>query len=107
VVTFQLRGSDDVLGTATAGPDGTVQIEVRIPDGTAAGPATVDLFGTRSEIVTDVDLQVAAAESPVLDSGSSDIVPLVAAAVALVAAVGGLVSVAGRQRPHHPTTRSA
>jgi hypothetical protein len=107
VVTFQLRGSDDVLGTATAGPDGTVQIEVRIPDGTAAGPATVDLFGTRSEIVTDVDLQVAAAESPVLDSGSSDIVPLVAAAVALVAAVGGLVSVAGRQRPHHPTTSRA
>ena len=107
LVTFQLRGSDVVLGTATAGPDGTVQIEVRIPDGTAAGPATVDLFGTRSEIVTGVDLQVAAAESPVLDSGSSDIVRLVAAAVALVAAVGGLVSVAGRQRPHHPTTRSA
>ena len=106
LVTFQLRGSDVVLGTATAGPDGTVQTEVRIPDGTAAGPATVDLFGARSEIVTDVDLQVAAAES-VLDSGSSDIVPLVAAAVALVAAVGGLVSVVGRQRPHHPTTRSA
>ena len=107
LVTFKLRGSDDVLGTATAGPDGTVQTEVRIPDGTAAGPATVDLFGTESEIVADVALQVAAAESPVLDSGSSDIVPLVAAAVALVAAVGGLVSVAGRQRPHHPSTRSA
>ena len=107
LVTFQLRGSDVVLGTATAGPDGTVQTEVRIPDGTAAGPATVDLFGTESELVADVALQVAAAESPLLDSGSSDIVPLVAAAVALVAAVGGLVSVAGRQRPHHPTTRSA
>ena len=107
LVTFQLRGSDVVLGTATAGPDGTVQTEVRIPDGTAAGPATVDLFGTESELVADVALQVAAAESPLLDSGSSDIVPLVAAAVALVAAVGGLVSVVGRQRPHHPTTRSA
>ena len=107
LVTFQLRGSDVVLGTATAGPDGTVQTEVRIPDGTVAGPATVELFGTESELVADVALQVAAAESPLLDSGSSDIVPLVAAAVALVAAVGGLVSVVGRQRPHHPTTRSA
>jgi hypothetical protein len=107
LVTIQLRGSDDVLGTATAGPNGTVQAQVRIPDGTAAGPATVDLFGVESEIVADVALQVAAAESSVIDQGSSDIVPLATAAVALVAAVGGLVSVAGRQRTNRTRTRSA
>jgi hypothetical protein len=107
VVTIQLRGSDDVLGTATAGPDGTVRTDVRIPDGTAAGPVTVDLFGVESAVVADVALRVAAAASPVVDSGSSDVVPLATAAVALVAAVGGLVSVAGRRRSHRPTIRSA
>ena len=67
LVTFALQGSTDVLATATAGPDGTVRTEVRIPDGTEAGPATVALFGTQSEIVTDVDLQVAGAETPIPD----------------------------------------
>jgi hypothetical protein len=106
-VTFALRGSTDVLATATAGPDGTVRTEVRIPDGTEAGPATVDLFGTRSEIVADVDLQVAGAETPIPADGAGDLVPLTAAAVALVAAVGVLVSVVGRHRHHRPTMRSA
>ena len=107
LVTFALQGSNDVLATATAGPDGTVSTEVRIPDGTEAGPATVALFGTQSEIVTDVDLQVAGAERPVVRAGAGDLVPLTAAAIALVAAVGGLVSVAGRQRTRRPTVRSA
>jgi hypothetical protein len=102
LVTFAIHGSTDVLATATAGPDGRVQTEVRIPDGTEAGPATVDMFGTRSEIVADVDLQVASAEMPILDDGVGDLVPLTAAAVALVVAVGGLVSVVGRQRPRRP-----
>ena len=84
-----------------------MQTEVRIPDGTEAGPATVALFGTQSEIVTDVDLQVAGAETPIPSDGAGDLVPLTAAAVALVAAVGGLVSVVGRQRHRRPTIRSA
>jgi hypothetical protein len=107
LVTFALHGSADVLATATADADGTVRTEVRIPDGTEAGLATVDLVGVESEIVADVGLRVAAIELPIVSGGASDIVPLVAAAVALVAAVGGLVSVVGRQRMHRPTIRSA
>jgi hypothetical protein len=97
-VTIQLHGSDDVLGSAIAGPDGTVQAEVRIPDRTAAGPATVDLVGDRSAVVADVALQVAGSETALRGDGVGDLVPLTAAAVALVASVGALVSVAGRQR---------
>lgn len=107
VVTVQLQGSDDVLATATAGPDGTVRAELRIPEGTEAGAATVHLMGTRSEIVADVDLQVAAAEAPLATSGTADLVPLVAAAVALVTATGGLFSVVGRQRHTRATIRRA
>jgi hypothetical protein len=107
VVTVQLQGSDDVLATATAGPDGTVRTEFRIPEGTQAGAATVHLMGTQSEIVADVDLRVAAAEAPLATSGTTDVVPLVAAAVALVAATGGLFSVVGRQRHTRATIRRA
>jgi hypothetical protein len=96
-VTILLHGSDTVLGSGTARPDGTVQIEVRIPSRTADGPATVDMFGHRSELVADVELQIAGHGSTA-DSGLADVVPLVAAATALVATAAGLVAVAGRQR---------
>jgi hypothetical protein len=105
-VTIQLHGSGDVLGTATAGVDGTVQAEVRIPGGTETGPATMDLVGDDSAVVADVALQVAGSETAMTD-GAEDLVPLTAAAVALVAAVGGLVSVAGRHRTRRLTIRSA
>jgi hypothetical protein len=109
LVTVQLHGSDEVLATATAGPDGTVRTDVRIPDGTGAGAATVLLTGTQSEVVADVDLQVAAAETALAPSGddAGGIVPLVAAAVALVAAAGYLFSVVGRQRGNRPAIRRA
>ena len=97
-VTIQLHGSDTVLGSGTAGDDGTVQIAVRIPSGIDAGSATVDMFGHRSESVADVELQIAALGSATGDSGMSDLIPLVTAAAALVAAAAGVVSVAGRQR---------
>jgi hypothetical protein len=97
-VSIQLHGSDTVLGFGTAGPDGTVRIEVRIPSRTEAGSATVDMFGHDSETVAGVELQIAGLESAVGDSGLRDLIPLVTAAVALVAAAAGLVSVAGRQR---------
>ena len=97
-VVIALHGSDDVLGSAVAGPDGTVQTDVRLPDGLSAGSATVDLVGDESAVLADVDLLVAGAESVVADSGFDDLVPLTSAAVALVAAVAGLVSVAGRHR---------
>jgi hypothetical protein len=100
-VTIQVHGSDTVLGSGTAGPDGTVSIEVRIPNHTATGPTTVDMFGHRSELVADVELQIAGHTSPVGDDGLGALIPLVTAAAALVATVGGLVSVAGRQRALH------
>jgi len=99
-VTIALHGSETVLGSGTAGPDGTVQIEVRIPDDTAAGTATMDMFGHRSELVADVDLQIAGYTETVGD-GIGDLVPLVAAAAALVTSVGGLFSVTGRRRALH------
>lgn len=106
LVAIQLHGSDQVLATVTAGPDGTVQTDVRIPGGTDAGATTVHLMGTQSEVVADVALQVAAAETALAPDGSADVVPLVAAAVALVAAAGHLFSVVGR-RGSRPTIRRA
>jgi hypothetical protein len=97
-VTIQLDDGGAVLGTATAGADGTVQAEVRIPDRTAAGRTTVNLVGENSAVVADVELQVAGAQRAVAGVGWADLVPLTAAAVALVGAVAGLVSVAGMQR---------
>ena len=45
-------------------------------------------------------------DTPLATSGDSDVVPLVAAAVALVAAAGYLFSIVGR-RGHRPTIRRA
>jgi hypothetical protein len=106
-VVIQLHGTDLVIATVTADADGTVSTEIRIPEGAETGPATMDLVGADSAFVAGVDLEVAAAETPLTGADAADIVPLAAAAVALVAAVGGLVSVAGRQRTRRPTTRSA
>jgi hypothetical protein len=107
LVTVQLHGRDAVLATATAGPDGTVRADVRIPDGTDPGAATVHLTGTQSELVQDVGLQVAAAETVLTPSGDADVVPLLAAALALVAAAGYLFSVLGRRRAGRSTIRRA
>jgi hypothetical protein len=107
-VTIQLHDGE-VLSTAAAGADGTVEAEIRIPDGTAAGRTTVDLIGTSSAVIADVALQVAGAESAVT-AGWADLVPLTAAAVALVGTVAGLVSVAGARRGadrRHAGIRSA
>jgi hypothetical protein len=106
LVTIRLNGSDEVLTTATAGADGTVRVDVRIPDGTGSGAATAHLTGTESETVADVGLLVAAAETS-LDAGSADLVPLVAAALALVAAAAGLFAVVGRHGRSRRTVRSA
>jgi hypothetical protein len=109
-VTIQLHHGREILGTATAGPDGTVEADIRIPDRTAAGRTTVDLVGNDSAVVADVHLQVARAERAVTGNGWADLVPLTAAAVALVGSVAGLVSVAGAQRTasrRHAGIRSA
>jgi hypothetical protein len=98
-VTIQLHGGK-VLGSTTADSDGAVRAEVRIPERTAAGPATVNLVGRDSAVVADVPLQVAGAQSE-LPAGAADVLPLTAAALALVLSTGGLVSVAGARR-HTP-----
>jgi hypothetical protein len=101
-VTIAFEGSDDVLATTVAGDDGTVRADVRIPAETEAGPVSVALVGADSAVVAAVELQVAAAGSAVAadDGGQAagDLVPLTAAAAALVMTMGALVSVAGRQR---------
>jgi len=109
LVTIQLREGGEVLGTATAGPDGTVQAEIRIPKEAAAGRTTVDLVGAESAVVADVELRIAGAERVVATDDWSDLVPLTAAAVALVGSVSGFVSVAGGQRAarRHAMTGSA
>jgi hypothetical protein len=97
-VTIQFHQGGEVLGTATAGPDGMVEADIRIPGRTAAGRTTVAFVGNDSAVVADVHLQVAGAERAVAGSGWAELVPLTAAAVALVGSVAGLVSVAGAQR---------
>jgi hypothetical protein len=98
-VDVRLHGSGEVLGTAVAGADGTVDARVHIPTGTAPGTTTVDLVGAESALVADVQLRVAGASSPVGESGAAALVPLVAAAGALVGSVAALVAVAGRRLP--------
>jgi hypothetical protein len=97
-VTIRLHRNGAVLGTAVAGGDGTVRTQVRIPSGTAAGTALVDLVGDRSAVISDVALQVAAEQTPAAPRGTLSVWAVVAAAVALVATAGALVSVAGQQR---------
>jgi hypothetical protein len=101
-IVVQLRGSDEILATATAGPDGTARADVRIPEGTDAGAATVHLVGADSEGVAEVALRVAADERAVTVDHPADVVPLTAAALALVAATAALFSVAGRHRGRRP-----
>ncbi|WP_116449520.1 hypothetical protein [Blastococcus litoris] len=108
-VTIQLHEGGEVLGRATAGSDGTVSADIRIPDGAAAGRTTVDLVGADSAVVADVELRIAGSERVVASEGWADLVPLTAAAIALVGSVSGLVSVAGDRRAarRHALPRSA
>lgn len=97
LVTIQLGEGSDVLATATAGPDGSVEVEIRIPGGTAAGRTTVDLVGARSAVVADLELRIAGADRVVATDDWRDLVPLTSAAVSLVGAVSTWVSVAGQR----------
>jgi hypothetical protein len=97
-VTILLHAGGAEIGSAIAGEDGTVRAEVRIPSGTATGATRVDLIGDSSAVVTNLELQVAAEGTAAAGHGTVSAWAVVAAAVALVGSVGGLVSVAGRQR---------
>jgi hypothetical protein len=104
-VVVQLRGGT-VLGSVTAAADGSVSTQIRIPDRTETGPATVDLVGDDSAITRGIDLEVAALSAPAGSDHLATLVPLVAAAGALVAAAAGLASVVGRQRAGAARSRS-
>ncbi|MGY2002875.1 hypothetical protein [Blastococcus sp. SYSU DS1024] len=97
-VDIVFHGGETVLATTTADLAGEVRVDVRIPEGAAAGPATLDLVGADSAVRTGVALQVAAAVGEAAPArGVVSLASLAVAAVALVATAGGLVSVAGRQ----------
>ncbi|MDQ1660642.1 MAG: hypothetical protein QOJ68_622 [Blastococcus sp.] len=103
-VTVHLRGSGTVLASATAAPDGSVHARVQLP--ASDGAQSVDLVGDRSEVTAGVRLQAAAAQTPVEPRGAGNLWALIAACVALVGTVGGLVSVLGSRRSA-PRFRSA
>ncbi len=109
LVSIRLRDGGAVLGTATAGPDGTAEAEIRIPESAAAGRTTVDLVGAESAVVADVEVRIAGSERGVAPDRWADLVPLTAAAAALVGSVSGLLSVAAGQRAarRRATTGSA
>ncbi len=96
-VTILLHAGGAVLGAAVAAEDGSVRAEIRIPGGTVTGATRLDLVGDSSAVVTNLELQVAAEHSPAVVRGTVSLWALLAAAVALVGSVAGLVSVAGRQ----------
>ena len=102
-VTVQLHGTGTVLAVVTAGPDGTVLAELRMPDGMPDGPATVELVAASSTVTVGVEPRAAAVriDDAGAPSPSSELVPLATAAAVLVATTAGLVSTAG------PRLRSA
>ncbi|MEX5719319.1 hypothetical protein [Geodermatophilus maliterrae] len=83
-----------VLATVPAGPDGTVEITVRVPGGADAGATTVELTGSTSAVTAAVRLEGVAAATPVADPLP---VPMVAAGLALLVSATGLVLVAARR----------
>jgi hypothetical protein len=95
-VVVQLRGT--VLTSVTAGADGSVRTQIRIPEGTETGRTTVDLVGDDSAVTTGIELQVAGLSAPADSDDLATLIPLMAAAGALVATAAGLASAAGRQR---------
>ncbi len=98
-VTIALSGSGEVLGSAIADDDGAVVADVLIPAWTASGRASLDVVGTSSTAAADVPLDVAAAVTGTPEGDEPSLVPLLAAAGALVATGAGLVSMTTRRRP--------
>ena len=97
-VTIALRGSDEVLGSATAADDGSVTAEVRIPARTETGPAALHVVGADPDAVAAVPLQVASAVTGT-GPGEASSVPLLLAAGALSATGAALVSATTSRRP--------
>ncbi|MGY1827507.1 MULTISPECIES: hypothetical protein [unclassified Blastococcus] len=107
-VDVLLHGSGTVLATVTADPSGAFRVDVRIPEGVAAGAATLDLVGADSAVSAGVALQVAASvEEEPPARGVVSLASLAIAALALVTTAGGLVSVAGRQHAGRRAVGSA
>jgi hypothetical protein len=92
------------LGTSVADIDGLVVAEVTVPDGAQAGSTSLVVVGAVTSTTVAVELQIAAATTPV-DGGA--VWPLAVAGVALVAAVAGLGLSAMRRRAARPPSGSA
>src|SRR4051794_1437740 len=95
-VTVRLRGADDVLGHATAGPDGGVEVGLLVP-ATASGTTTFDLVGGTSGVTTGLRLQVAAQQTALPAGAAPTSWPALLALISLVCAGGGLVVALGRR----------
>ncbi|TFV61656.1 hypothetical protein E4P41_09560 [Geodermatophilus sp. DF01-2] len=94
-----VRVADAVLTSVVASPDGSVETAVRIPTGTSAGQAVLELVGGESASSAAVALQVAAAATPLPLPDGGVLWPLLAAGSALLAAGVGLAVVSGGRRP--------
>jgi hypothetical protein len=94
------------LGDSVADINGLVAVDVRIPDGAAAGAATLEVVGAVTSTTVTVDLQIASATTPVEPDGGA-VWPLAVAGAALAVAAGGLGLAALRSRARRPASGSA
>jgi hypothetical protein len=94
-VDVTLDGADAPLTTVVAAADGTVEAVVQIPRGADLGSVTVQLVGRTSSAMSGLDLQVAARQQVLTESGGH--VPALAAGAALLVASVGLGAAAARR----------
>jgi hypothetical protein len=87
----------DVLTAVTAGADGALDADVRIPEATAAGAAVLELVGHESSSTATVGLRVAAATTALPRPDDGVALPVVLGAIALVGAGAALAAVTGRR----------
>ncbi|WP_457012957.1 hypothetical protein [Geodermatophilus sp. SYSU D01186] len=96
----------DVLTAVTAGADGALDADVRIPAATATGAAVLELVGADSSSTATVGLRVAAAPTPLPRPDGGVALPVVVAGIALLGAGAGLAAVTTRRarRAADPTS---
>ena len=95
-VTVRLAGHE-LLGRATAGPDGVVEVPVFVP-ARAQGPTRLDVVGASSGVTAGLPLQVAADRTAATDGTRPLSWPALMALLCLVGAGGVVVTALGRHR---------
>jgi hypothetical protein len=96
-VSVRRGGRGDVLGRATAGPDGTAEVPLFVP-ADASGQMRLDIVGAMSGVTTGLRLQVAAQHSVVGRREAPFSWPALLALLSLVGSGAGLVATLGRPR---------